>query len=188
PSANAGWTLGQRWRLNSSVNVFNESQYLKAPGQTGLAHTFGMDFFVGEGWNLGFTLQDADLEATSGLVERRAISVSGGRTSNRTQWQSKLEWREDQGAEQGEQWVTTNRLLHKVNESLRVAARLNWSETEDSLQSQAGARFIEGNVGFAWRPWDSTRYALLGKYTWLYDVSALPQVGDAVAFYDQRTQ
>ena len=188
PSANAGWTLGQRWRLNSNVNVFNESQYLKAPGQTGLAHTFGMDFFVGEGWNLGFTLQDADLEATSGLVERRAISVSGGRTSNLTQWQSKLEWREDQGAEQREQWVTTNRLLHKVNESLRIAARLNWSETEDAVQSQAGARFIEGNVGFAWRPWDSTRYALLGKYTWLYDVSALPQVGDAVAFYDQRTQ
>ena len=188
PSANAGWTLGQRWRLNSNVNVFNESQYLKAPGQTGLAHTFGMDFFVGEGWNLGFTLQDADLEATSGLVERRAISVSGGRTSNLTQWQSKLEWREDQGAEQREQWVTTNRLLHKVNESLRIAARLNWSETEDAVQSQAGARFIEGNVGFAWRPWDNTRYALLGKYTWLYDVSALPQVGDAVAFYDQRTQ
>jgi len=188
PSANTGWTLGQRWRLNSNVNVFNESQYLKAPGQAGLAHTFGMDFFVGEGWNLGFTLQDADLEAASGLVERRAISVSGGRTSNLTQWQSKLEWREDRGAEQREQWVTTNRLLHKVNESLRVAARLNWSETEDALQSQAGARFIEGNVGFAWRPWDSTRYALLGKYTWLYDVSALPQVGDAVAFYDQRTQ
>ena len=188
PSANTGWTLGQRWRLNSNVNVFNESQYLKAPGQAGLAHTFGMDFFVGEGWNLGFTLQDADLEAASGLVERRAISVSGGRTSNLTQWQSKLEWREDRGAEQREQWVTTNRLLHKVNESLRVAARLNWSETEDAVQSQAGARFIEGNVGFAWRPWDSTRYALLGKYTWLYDVSALPQVGDAVAFYDQRTQ
>ena len=39
---NSGWTLGQRWRLSNQVNLFNESQYLKAPNESGLAHTFGM--------------------------------------------------------------------------------------------------------------------------------------------------
>jgi hypothetical protein len=188
PAANTGWTLGQRWRMSSGVNLFNESQFLKAPDQSGLAHTFGMDFFLGQGWNLGFTLQDAELDTSSGVVDRQAVSVSGGRTSVATQWQSKLEWREDSGAEQREQWVSSNRLLHKVSESFRVAARLNWSETDDDLQPDAGAKFVESNVGFAWRPWNSTRYALLGKYTWLYDVSSLPQLGDNVAFYDQRSQ
>ena len=186
---NAGWTLGQRWRLSNQVNLFNESQYLKAPNETGLAHTFGMDFYPGEGWNLGFTLQDAELERHSdgGVIDRRAVSVSGGRTSEATQWQSKLEWREDRGAEQREQWVTTNRLLHKISESLRIAARLSYSKTEDELDANAGARFVEGNVGFAFRPWDSTRYALLGKYTYLYDVSTLAQT-ESIAFFDQRSQ
>ena len=105
-----------------------------------------------------------------------------------TQWQSKLEWREDTGVEQRDQWVTTNRLLHKVNESLRIAARLNYSETDDEINPQAGAKFIEGNVGFALRPWNTTRYALLGKVTYLYDVSTLEQSGPNVAYYDQKSQ
>ena len=184
---NSGWTLGQRWRLSSQVNVFNESQFLKAPNESGLAHTFGMDFYPGVGWTLGFTLQQANLDRAIGNVDRNAVSVSAGRTSNDTQWQSKLEWRRDTGAEQRDQWVTTNNFTHKVNESFRIAARFNYSKTDDELQATAGAKFIEGNVGFAWRPFDSTTWALLGKYTYLYDVSALPQIGNNVAFYDQRS-
>jgi hypothetical protein len=182
-----GWTLGQRWRLSNQVNLFNESQYLKTPQEDGLAHTFGMDFYPGVGWNLGFTLQEADLDTAFGNVDRRAVSVNGGRTSNDTQWQSKLEWREDSGAERREQWVTTNHLTHKFSESFRIAARLNWSDTDDEIDPTAGAKFVEGNLGFAWRPWDSTRWALLGRYTYLYDVSTLPQ-DESIAFYDQRSQ
>ncbi|ALN79111.1 hypothetical protein LA76x_0950 [Lysobacter antibioticus] len=185
---NSGWTLGQRWRLSNQVSMYNESQFLKAPNESGLAHTYGMDFYPSQGWNLGFTLQSARLDKEIGEVDRRAVSLSGGHTSAATQWQSKLEWREDTGAERREQWVTTNNLTHKINESFRIAARFNYSKTTDQINAEAGAKFIEGNVGFAWRPWNSTKYALLGKYTYLYDVSALPQIGDNVAFYDQRSQ
>lgn len=185
---NTGWTLGQRWRLSNQVNLFNESQFLKAPNESGLAHTFGMDFYPGVGWTLGFTLQNANLDRGTGNVDRDAVSVSAGRTSNDTQWQSKLEWRRDRGAEQRDQWVTTNNFTHKLNESFRIAARFNYSKTSDDLSSAAGAKFIEGNFGFAWRPFDSGKWALLGKYTYLYDVSSLPQIGDNVAFYDQRSQ
>ena len=184
----SGWTLGQRWRLSNQVNVFNESHFLKAPNESGLAHTFGMDFYPGVGWTLGFTLQQANLDKTVGNVDRRAVSVSAGRQSNDTQWQSKLEWRDDSGAEDRTQWLTTNNFSHKFNDSWRIAARFNYSKTTDNLQSNAGAKFIEGNVGFAYRPFDSGRWALFGKYTYLYDVSALPQTGPNVATYDQRSQ
>src|SRR5690606_37762512 len=137
---NNGWTLGQRWRLSSQVNVFNESQYLKAPNESGLAHTFGMDFYPGVGWNMGFTLQDAQLDHAIGRTDRRAVSVNGGRTSNDTQWQSKVEWRQDTGAERRTQWVTTNTLAHKLGESLRIAGRLNYSKTQDEIEAAGGAR------------------------------------------------
>lgn len=188
PRLNTGWTLGQRWRLNNQVNLFNESQFLKTPRESGLAHTFGMDFYPVVGWNMGFTLQEASLDGAIGHVDRRAISLNGGHTSNATYWQSKLEWRRDSGAEQRRQWVTTHMLTHKFNESWRIAARLNHSDTEDLLMASAGARFTEGNLGFAWRPFDSTRWALLGRYTYLYDVSALSQEGSNMAWYDQRSQ
>lgn len=188
PRQNGGWTIGQRWRLSNQVNLYNESQWLKEPDSSGLAHTFGMDFYPAIGWNYGFTLQKAELDSSEGVVDRRAISVSGGRNANATQWQSKLEWRRDTGAERRDQWVTTNNLTYKVNESFRIAARLNYSSTTDQIDASAGAKFAEGNFGFAWRPWDSTRWAMFGRYTYLYDVSSLAQVGDNVANYDQRTQ
>ena len=189
PRQHDGWTLGQRWRLSNQVNMFNESQFLKTPQESGLAHTFGMDFYPSVGWNLGFTLQNADLDnsVAGGNVDRRAVSLNGGRTSNDTRWQSKLEWRKDTGAERREQWVTTNHLTYKFNESFRIAARFNYSDTDDEIDPTAGAKFVEGNFGFAWRPWDSTRWALLGRYTYQYDVSTLPQ-DESVAYYDQRTQ
>ncbi|MFC5569047.1 hypothetical protein ACFPN1_03070 [Lysobacter yangpyeongensis] len=185
PDPQGGWTLGQRWRLSNQVTMYNESQFLKEPSQSGIAHTFGMDFYPGLGWNLGFTLNSGELESATGVVDRRAASISGGRTSPDTEWRSQLEWRRDTGAEQREQWVSTNRLTHKINESWRIAARLNYSETDDRLDPLAGAKFIEGNFGFAYRPWDSTRWGLFGRYTYLYDLATLGQDGGAQV--DQRS-
>jgi hypothetical protein len=186
-NAQNGWTLGQRWRLSNQVNLYNESQFLKERNQSGLAHTFGMDFYPAQGWNMGFTLSDGELTNTAGgNVDRRAISVSGGRTSPDTDWQSKLEWREDRGAEQREQWVSTNRLTHKINESWRIAARVNYADTDDQLNPLASAKFIEGNVGFAYRPWNNQRWGLFGRYTYLYDLATLGQLGGAD--YDQKSQ
>lgn len=186
-SAQNGWILGQRWRLSNQVNLFNESQFLKEPDQAGLAHTYGMDFYPAQGWNLGFTLSRAELTTTGGGdVERRAIGVSGGHTSPSADWTSKLEWRRDSGAEQREQWVSTTRLAYRINESWRIAARLNYADTDDKVNPAAGAKFIEGNVGFAYRPWNSQRWGMFGRYTYLYDLATLGQLGGAD--YDQRSQ
>ena len=188
PRGQNGWTLGQRWRVSNQVNVFNESQFLKERGQAGLAHTFGMDFYPAMGWNTGFTLSKGELEETQsgGKVDRRAISLSGGHTSPDTDWQSKIEWREDTGAERREQWVSTTRLTHRVNDSWRIAARFNYADTDDKLKPQEGAKFIEGNLGFAYRPWNNERWGLFGRYTYLYDLASMGQLGGAR--YDQRSQ
>ena len=184
----SGWTLGQRWRLSNQVNVYNESQYLKDRRQdnAGLVHTFGMDFYPAQGWNLGFTVMDGELESTLGRIDRRAYSVSGGRTDAVAQWNSKLEYRHDSGAEQREQWVTTNRLLYKLNEDWRLALRANYADTQDRINPVADAKLVETNMGFAWRPHDSTRWAAFGKFTYLYDVASLGQEGGNL--YDQRSQ
>ena len=187
PTRQGGWTLGQRWRLSNQVNLFNESQFLRSRTGSGLAHTFGMDFYPAVGWNTGFTLSDGELtNVQGGVVDRQAVSVGGGRTSPGTDWQSRLEWRRDRGAERRTQWVSTNRLTHRLNESWRLAARLNYADTDDEIDPAAGARFIEGNLGFAYRPWDNARWGLFGRYTYLYDLATMGQVG--AADYDQRSQ
>jgi hypothetical protein len=182
-----GWTLGQRWRPTNQLNVFNESQFLRSPnGDDGITHTLGMDFYPTDAWQLGFTVMDGELDAASGRVDRRAYSVSAGRTDADTQWSSKLEFRRDTGAEQRDQWVTTNRLMYRVNDDWRIAARVNYADTDDRVNPLASATLGETNIGFAWRPHDTTRYALFGKATYLYDIASPGQVGGAT--YDQRSQ
>lgn len=185
---NSGWTLGQRWNLSNQVTLYNESQMIREKGSRGATNSVGMDFLLGEGFNLGFMYQKGELDAISsnGDVDRDAFSFSVGRTTNNINWLSKLEFRKDTGAEEREQWVTTNRLTYKVNESLRLAARFNWSDTDDKLNSQNGAEFMEGNFGFAYRPFDSSKWALFGRYTYLYDLSTIGQVNGVD--YDQKTQ
>lgn len=184
----SGWTLGQRWRLGERSNLYNESRFLKEPDGTGLVHTFGMDFYPVPGWNTGFTLQKGDLEAAAGTVHRRAVSLSAGHTSATAEWASRLEWRKDSGAERRRQWVSTNRVDHKLDEDWRVSARYNYSQTRDEIDATADAKYVEAGAGFAWRPHDDARYALLGRYTYLYDLASAGQIGDTASVnYDQRS-
>lgn len=182
-----GWTIGQRWRMSDRINLFNESQHLKAPAGSGLANTFGLDFYPAQGWALGLMLSDGELVDDAGArTDRHAVSLSGGRTSPRTDWRSKVEWREDTGAQRTVQWVSTNRLTHEVNDSLRIAVRFNYADTSDRIDPSAGAHFVEGGAGFAYRPWDSTRWGVFGRYTYLYDLATRAQLGGAQ--YDQKSQ
>lgn len=176
PSVRDGFTLGQRWRVSNQVTVFNESNYLKSPQETGLVHTFGLDYIPTRGWNLGLSLQEGELEALSGVVNRQAATISGAYRSNDMNWSSKLEYRDDSGTENREQWLTTNRMTYRLDEDWRLAARINYSKTEDFTNPQNSARFIEGNLGFSYRPVDNNRWALLGRYTYLYDLRTLAQV------------
>ena len=181
----SGLTVGQRWRISNQVNLFNESQFLKERNESGIAHTFGMDFYPTQAWNLGFSLQSGELESATGTTDRRAVSLHAGRTDKDTQWDSKLEYRRDTGAEQRTQWVSTNRFFHKFNEDWRVALRLNYSDTVDRLDPLADAKFVEGNFGFSYRPAANDRLSLLGKVTFLYDLSSLGQ--ESLSSYDQRS-
>ena len=185
----SGLTLGQRWRISNQVNLFNESQFLKERNQSGIAHTFGMDFYPREGWNLGFTLQEGELQTTGSeetqTVDRRAISINAGHTDARSNWNSKLEYRNDSGAEERTQWVSTSRMMFKVNPDWRIAGRLNYSTTEDRYNPVGDAKFVEGNIGVAYRPVKNDRLQLLGKFTYLYDLSSLGQ--ESLTEYDQRS-
>lgn len=187
PTVRNGWTLGQRSRITDRTRIYSESQSLKetAREESGIAHTFGVDLLPAPGWSIGLAVMDATLEARRGNVERRAYSVSGGRTDPRVQWASKLEYRRDSGVEQRQQWVTTHRLAWRVNEDWRLALRANHARTDDRLSAYHDTELSEVNLGFAWRPHDGTGWAAFGKYTYLYDLASSGQLGGAV--HDQRS-
>jgi hypothetical protein len=188
-----GFTVGQKWNLNNKISLYNESQLLRNGNSKGNSNSLGMDFYPGEGWNLGFLYQKGELSTgTAGEdTTRDAFSISVGQTSSVTNWLSKLEYRQDRGFEEREQFLTTNRISYKLNESLRLAGKINYSKTTDDKNPQDGAEFTELNTGFAYRPFDSSAFALFGRYTYLYDIAPSQQI-DYTAIssggYDQKSQ
>ncbi|WOE73880.1 hypothetical protein [Alterisphingorhabdus coralli] len=181
---NPGLVLGHRWQPTNQLTLYNENQWVRETDRSGIANTYGLDFVIGRGWNIGVTFQDAGLDAVSGRVNRTAISVQTGYRNEDLDLSSRLEYREDDGAEQRTQWVSSSRLEWRVNEDLRVAGRLNYANTDDELLDAADAKFVEGNLGFAFRPHDTTKWAWLGRYTYLFDLQSL---GQENANFDQRS-
>jgi hypothetical protein len=184
-----GFTVGQRWNIANKATLYNESQLIKENKDKGVVNSLGMDFYIGEGWSLGFLYQKGEFDSKSGnSTDRDSLSFSIGKTSSVMNWASKLEYRQDIGAEDRRQWVTTNRLSYKLNDSWRLAGRFNHSDTKDNLNAQDGAKFTEANIGFAYRPYESAKWAFFGKYTYLYDLASLGQDIVNQSAYDQRSQ
>jgi hypothetical protein len=181
-----GVTLGQRWRITDKVNLYNESQSLRAGADRGVTHALGMDFRPAPSVVLGFAAQKGEIEGATGTTERRAFSMSAGYTTQATSWGSKFEFRRDSGASERRQRVSTNRLSHRLTDDWRIAARFNYADTDDQLDPLGDARFVESNLGFAYRPAHNDRWNALGRYTTLYDVGSSGQ--SEGAGYDQRSQ
>ena len=168
-------TFGQRSRLSNRTTVFTESQFARVDEHSGIARVFGLDFAPKPAWSVGLSAQNGELTGTGGVVDRDAATFSVGYSGKVARWFSTVEFRNDEGAEEREQWVSSNRLDWKLGESTRLLTRFNFSDTEDALSGLDDARFVESGVGIAYRPVRHDRFNLLGKYTFLYDLPGADQ-------------
>ena len=170
------FTLGQRSQVTNRLKVFNEHQYTDESKQSGLGHTFGVDYDLNEHFALSGSVQTASLKQNTGSVtDRDAFSVGLSYKRGHSSGRSHLEYRLDQNdsltdAQQTEQWVSTNTLAYRMNPSLRFQAKLNHSVTQDKLSNAKDATFTEAGLGFAYRPSHHDRLNVLGRVNYLYDL------------------
>jgi len=178
-------TFGNRFRVSNQSTLFSENQFVAEDQGSGFTHAYGIDYSPRPGWSLGMSLQKGELDAVSGLVDRRAATLSGGYRSDRFNWRSVLELRKDKGAEQRDQILTTNVADFRINDSFRVLGKFNHSKTDDDLLGLVtGGKFTEAGAGLAYRPVADDRLNLLAKYVYLYDLQSFGQFD---AGFDQRS-
>lgn len=185
--------VGHRSRLSNQIEIFNESSAADARGPVSLGHVFGLTWTRPSGFSLGTTLQHSDVNGDVGLVERSAVTLSGGYRSAGVNWTSRIEYRDDSsfdGLNDLVQWASINRFDMKFSESWRLLTRLNYVDTEDGRESAEDAKLVEGGLGVAYRPVDDNRLNWLAKYTYLYDLTSPGQVntfGELNVRTDQRS-
>ncbi|WP_026878446.1 hypothetical protein WMO13_07035 [Ignatzschineria larvae DSM 13226] len=196
-----GLTVGQRWRLTDRLNIFNEVQSLKSGNERGIANTIGADYTLGDGWSTNVTFQQSRLkrqmiEDADDITKRNAVSASISKTNEIIELSSKLEYRRDKGSETTrKQWLTTNRISYKFDDSLRFQGKFNYSKSYDTLDSSKDTRFIDSAIGFAYRPWDNNKWAVFGRYNYFVNDANVAQVGSGSGYdtnyygmdYDQKS-
>lgn len=188
-----GLTVGQRWRLTDRLNIFNEVQSLRGKeNDRGTSNTIGLDYLLEEGWSTSITYQQSHLKERHYIqgdtrTDRNAVSVSISKTDEIIEYSSKLEYRKDKGAQERRQWLTTNRLAYKVDDSLRLQGKFNYSQSYDYINAEQDAKFIDSALGFAYRPANHNQWAIFGRYNYFYDESSSGgQVGYGTD-YDQKS-
>ena len=178
-------TVGQRRDFGNRLAIFTEEQFGRGDRLASSAHVFGLDFAGASDWVLSSALQFSDVTRDDQIVERLATSVGASLHRDRIDLTTRVELRHDKGpALETRQYLTSSAFSWQTNDAHRSQAKLNLSWTDDRLSGTQVARFVEFDLGHAFRPTQTDRWNLLGRYSFFYDLSS---AGQAMARPDQRS-
>ena len=125
-------------------------------------HSFELSYSAGE-----VRRGDSGLSLGRRDVTDRDVWILGYGFENKDlQYQSKLEYRRDKGAEDMRQWVTTNRFKTSQSKDWSWLAQFDYAKTKGD-NSETLADFTEAAIGFAYRPIKHDRLNLFGKITFI---------------------
>ncbi len=177
-------TLGQRRDLGNRFGIFTESQVSDDDRYAGVSHTFGLDYKTTHDWIISGLVSISDNETTPTSLKRQAFSFGASTQRPSHRFSGRLEYRADEGpAIQVDQYIASSSYTHVVNENQRWLGRLNISDTNDRLFDLHDARFVEFDIGHAYRPAENDRWNTLFKYGYFQD---LVSVGQDAIRPDQR--
>ncbi len=185
-------TIGGRTRFGSSLSIHGEERMGFGSAAREQVHSYGLEFTPGEHWSFAATFENGRIsDPLSGAFDRTAATGTIGYSGGGIRFASALEARFEQGAGRNQtSWLTRNTLGIEINPSWRLLGRMNVAVSDADQSSVLDAGFVEGVLGFAYRPVDNNRLNMLFKYTYLRDTSAFGQISGSgtTASPKQRNQ
>ena len=172
------FTFGTKRKYQNGLQIYSESQFGEGEDEQSIGRTYGLDYDLTEEWRLSASLQTNDVDLNTGDIDRRAATIGARFRNNRVRFGTVLEYREDDDQStdlDNTQWVTSNTVEWQKSESLRLLGKLDLSTTHSDRNKDDEAKYVEMDLGFAYRPAFDDRWNILGKYTFLYDLSSTGQ-------------
>ncbi len=186
-SGESMFTFGTRKRYGNGLSMYSESQFGEGEEEQSIGRTYGLDFDLSDQWRLSASIQTNDVDQDAGDIDRRAATIGASYRSDDLRYSSVLEYRVDDNEVSNvdaTQWLTTNIIEWQQSESLRWLGKLDLSTTHSEANKSDEGKYVELDLGFAYRPAFNDRLNILGKYTFLYDLAT---TGQDTSFGDQRS-
>ena len=179
---------GARHRFNEQFSVFAEDNYDIFGERRSLTQTYGVTYTPTATWNVGGALEvgeitDDTINSGTGLknsdFDRIAASLSmayhgEGGTDGRLKGEVRFEDSDDDTRDRNSYLLGAG-LNIQTSEDWRLLTSLDAVLSESSTDSLDG-EYVEGSIGYAYRPVETDRLNALFKYTFLYDYPGVDQV------------
>ncbi len=172
---------GANKRINDQLTAVFEENYDFTGTQRSLTHTYGVTYTPDAAWTIGAGFEAGEVfDDVNGDFDRVAIS---GEVSLRDEVKNaslRFEARFEDGIQANVRDRTTYLLSgqfgYRQSDDWRFIASFDAVISESDQTTILDGDFIEGSVGYAYRPVDNDRLNALFRYTYLEDLPGSQQV------------
>lgn len=168
------YVAGGRRQITDEVAYVAENTYDIFGNTRELTSAYGVTYSPGSYVVYTATLDFGQLtDDVNGDIERRALTFGVRYEDEQVRARLRVELREDDYENPAES--DTDALFvvadgqWKTSESTRLAFSIDAARTDASGGSFQEGRYVDANIGFAYRPVDNERMNLLGRYRYFYD-------------------
>ena len=175
------WVLGAESRINERVSYRAENTADLFGDRRAYTSAYGVRYTPSDALTFDAAVEFGEgRDGNGGTLERRAVAA-GVRFSDgeRLQWGLRGEYREDRsttGTLDRDSWLVSGFARVQVSEDWRLLANVDALVSESDQSSLRDGRYIEANIGYAYRPVVDDRPNLLFRYTYLEDLPGPDQV------------
>ncbi|MEZ5870925.1 MAG: TonB-dependent receptor [Nitratireductor sp.] len=173
--------FGATRKLSESLAMQSEENYDLIGSQRSMTHTYGLTYTPEPEWKLRGSVEAGEIrDSQNGDFNRVAASGAVGYKDDGRSASLRLEARFEKGLSSNAR--DRNTFLIATKAGLDYSQDWRFVTSLDAAISQSGqdtildGDYIEGSIGFAYRPVDNDRLNALFKYTYLHDLPGAQQV------------
>jgi len=172
---------GANRAVNEQVDVFFEENYDFLGTQRSLTHTYGVNYTPEEALSLsgGFEAGEV-LDDINGDFNRVAVSASATLREEVRSASLRFEARFEDGVNDPTRdrttYLASGQFGYNHNDDWRLLANFDAVLSESDQSVLLDGDYIEGSIGWAYRPKDDDRLNALFRYTYLEDLPGAQQV------------
>lgn len=185
-------TVGARHRFSSALSIYGENKIGHGGTAPSTMRSVGAKFDPDEKLSFSASFENGKIDdATTGVFKRTAATFGVGYTTKEVQFGSHVEARFERGAGRDQTvWLFRNSASLQLNPDWRALGRFNMAIADNEGPNVRAADYIEGVVGFAYRPVHNDRLNLLARYSYFQDLGPVGQItaGGEINSPKQRSQ
>ena len=172
------FTVGARHRFSSALSIYGENRIGQGGTAPSTMRSFGAKFDPNAKLSFSASFENGQIDdATTGLFRRTAATFGFGFTTKDVQFGSNVEARFEHGAGRDQTvWLVRNTASIQLNPDWRALGRLNFAIADDNGSSLRAADYIEGVLGFAYRPVRNDRLNVVARFNYFQDLGPVGQI------------